>query len=59
MTVTTIDQTTIDHRPQAEAKEHPGVVGRSSDAGGPALPEPADEPPMPVMRARLRSELCI
>ena len=47
MTITTIDQTTIDHRPHAEAEEHPGVVGRGSDAGGPALPEPVDERPMP------------
>ena len=55
MTITTIDQTTIDHRHQADAEEDPGVVGRVSDEGA-GLPEPVDERPMP---AGLRSDLCI
>ena len=55
MTITTIDQSTIDRSHNADAEEDPGVVGRGSDAGA-GLPEPADKRPEP---ARLRSELCI
>ena len=62
MTITTIDQTTIDHRLHADAEEDPGVVGRERDEGAPRRCRNRCRR-APACRRRCapaqRSELCI
>ena len=58
MTIT-IDQTAADHRHLADIEEDPGVVGWASGEDAAALPERADDRPMPALRARSQSDLCI